>query len=193
MNNPLVGPILTLLKTHPNGISEFDILKALKEQLPAFNALAEDANLALFRQHFLIMNALYQLQRRLWQEENLLLSISAIRIYLRESTNIAVPTGSTAVDDGVDAKLAAYYLDWSEYEKTEADDVSDLLNRFYTGINLSGDRDAALKTLQITSSHPSKTEIKQQYRKLAQKHHPDRGGNQEHFIGLRQAYELLTY
>ncbi|NLQ18511.1 DnaJ domain-containing protein [Marinomonas sp. M1K-6] len=192
MKNPLVGPILAILKAHPNGISEFDILKALKDQLAEFNQLADDPNLQLFRQHFLIMNALYQLQSSLWQEENLTLSISAMRIHLLSTTQIT-QSDSTTLSDSVDAKLAAYYLDWGEYEKTDADEVSRLLNSFYQGIHLEGDRDSALKTLQIEHHNPSKTIIKQQYRKLAQQHHPDRGGDKNTFIGLRQAYEYLMF
>jgi DnaJ-domain-containing protein 1 len=192
MKNPLVGPILAILKNHPNGMSEFDILKALKDQLPEFSKLADDANLQLFRQHFLIMNALYQLQSSLWQEENLMLNISALRIHLLSASEIQL-SASTSLNDSVDAKLAAYYLDWEEYEKTDEDEVSRLLNSFYKGISLPGNRDSALKTLQIDSSNPTKATIKQQYRKLAQKHHPDRGGDQDAFIGLRQAYEYLMF
>ena len=51
MRNPLIRPILAILKDHPSGISEFDMLKALKVQLPELNTLADDANLQLFRQH----------------------------------------------------------------------------------------------------------------------------------------------
>lgn len=192
MKNPLVGPILAILKNHPNGVSEFDILKALKEQLPEFGQLADDTNLLLFRQHFLIMNALYQLQNSLWQEDNLTLSISAMRIHLISASQTHL-SDSTTLSDSVDAKLAAYYLDWEEYEKTGIDEVSHLLNSFYKGISLSGDRDSALKTLQIQSNNPTKTVIKQQYRKLAQQHHPDRGGDQDLFIDLRQAYEYLMF
>lgn len=193
MKNPLVGPILAILKKSPNGISEFDILKALKDLLPAFSQLADDSNLQLFRQHFLIMNALYQLQTSLWQEENLVLDITATRITLFSASQVKL-SGSTHLSDSVDAKLAAYYLDWDEYEKTDADEVSRLLNSFFKGISLTGnDRDTALKTLEIDAENPTKADIKQQYRKLAQQHHPDRGGDQDRFIDLRQAYEYLMY
>lgn len=192
MKNPLVGPILAILKKSPSGISEFDILKALKDLLPAFSQLADDNNLQLFRQHFLIMNALYQLQTSLWQDENLILDITATRITLFSASQVNL-SDSTTLSDSVDAKLAAYYLDWDEYEKTDINEVSRLLNSFFKGINLSGDRDAALKMLEIDGSNPSKADIKQQYRKLAQQHHPDRGGDQDTFIDLRQAYEYLMF
>jgi hypothetical protein len=192
MKNPLVGPILAILKKSPSGISEFDILKALKDLLPAFSQLADDNNLQLFRQHFLIMNALYQLQTSLWQDENLILDITATRITLFSASQVNL-SESTTLSDSVDAKLAAYYLDWDEYEKTDINEVSRLLNSFFKGIDLNGNRDAALKTLEIESDNPSKADIKLQYRKLAQQHHPDRGGDQDIFIDLRQAYEYLMF
>ena len=191
MKNPLVGLILTILKKQPNGIGEFDILTALKKRLPEFSQLSDDSNLQLFRQHFLIMNALYQLQTSLWQEENLILDITSTRITLLTSSQVT-PSGSSMLSDSVDAKLAAYYLNWDEYEKTDTDQVSSLLNSFYKGISLTGDRDEALSTLQFESDdNPSKLDIKQQYRKLAQQYHPDRGGDQDTFINLREAYEYL--
>ncbi|MBJ7538050.1 DNA-J related domain-containing protein [Marinomonas transparens] len=192
MRNPLISPILAILKDNPCGISEFDMLKKLKVQLPELNELADDANLQLFRQHFFIMNALYQLQASLWQEESIMLSISALHIKLLLTEQVHL-SESTELNDSVDAKLAAYYLDWTEYEKTDEEEVSRLLNSFYRGIDLKGDREAALKTLQIAEPSPSKTAIKQHYRKLAQQHHPDRGGDKETFIGLRQAYEYLIF
>jgi len=193
MKNPLVGPILAILKKNPSGISEFDILKTLKDLLPAFSQLADDNNLQLFRQHFLIMNALYQLQASLWQDENLILDITATRITLFSASQVSL-SESTTLSDSVDAKLAAYYLDWNEYEKTDVNEVSRLLNSFFKGISLTGsDRNAALKTLEIKGDNPSKSDIKQQYRKLAQQHHPDRGGDQNIFINLRQAYEYLMF
>lgn len=59
-------------------------------------------------------------------------------------------------------------------------------------MDVEGDKQNALKVLKITTHSPSKKEIKQQYRKLAQIHHPDTGGNPETFMEIRQAYEQLT-
>ncbi|MDB4837020.1 DnaJ domain-containing protein [Marinomonas sp.] len=192
MKNPLVGPILAILKKHPSGISEFDILKSLKNTLPDFNTLSDDANLCLFRQHFFIMNALYQLHIHLWKDEGLSLNISSTHIELRSPKQVHL-SECTDLHISVDAKLAAYYLDWNEYEKADTETVSRLLESFYKGIYIREDKDAALQTLNIDSPEPSKAEIKKQYRKLAQQHHPDRGGDQATFIDLRQAYEMLMF
>ncbi|CAB4241741.1 chaperone protein DnaJ [uncultured Caudovirales phage] len=41
-------------------------------------------------------------------------------------------------------------------------------------------------------SGASEEEVKQAYRKLAMKHHPDRGGNEEEFKKIKEAYEKIT-
>ncbi|NQZ31725.1 MAG: DnaJ domain-containing protein [Oceanospirillaceae bacterium] len=192
MRNPLIATILNLLKRNLEGISEFNILKALKEQFPEFNQLAEDDNLQLFRQHFLIMNALYQLQASLWHDEKLALSISALQIKILPTKQLNHAEG-TELSINRDTKLAAYYLDWNEYEKTDEVEVSRLLNSFYQRMNSEGDKHSALNILKIDTPTPSKTEIKQHYRKLVKKHHPDAGGNPETFIEIRQAYEQLLH
>jgi len=192
MRNPLIGPILDILRTHPEGVGEFEILKTLKQQLPELKNIATDSNLQLFRQHFLIMNALYQLQSSLWQEESLTLSISATHIRILPSEQVPL-TNSKELNNSVDVKLAAYYLDWNEYEKTNEEAVTRLLDSFYQGIYQTDDREAALATLQLTQKAPSKDEIKRQYRKLAHQTHPDRGGDTEAFISLRHAYECLMF
>ncbi len=47
------------------------------------------------------------------------------------------------------------------------------------------------KTLGI-SKNASPDEIKQAYRRLAQEHHPDKGGNQEKFKEVNEAYQILS-
>ncbi|TPE54072.1 molecular chaperone DnaJ [Maribrevibacterium harenarium] len=192
MRNPLIPAILALLREYPGGISEFDLLKQLKTQHPELKRLAEDFNLALFRQHFLIMNGLYQLQASLWQEEQLGLTISASHIQLVQRADLELHN-STELNDSVDAKLAAYYLDWEEYVKTDEEEVERLLDSFFKGIVNADARKEALALLGIEDKAPSKDEIKRRYRKLAHDAHPDRGGDKETFISLRQAYECLIH
>ena len=48
----------------------------------------------------------------------------------------------------------------------------------------------ALRTLELKAD-ASRHEINRSYRQLISKHHPDRGGDRETFINIRQAYEAL--
>jgi curved DNA-binding protein len=47
------------------------------------------------------------------------------------------------------------------------------------------------KTLGL-ESNATADEVKQAYRKLAMKHHPDRGGNEAEFKKIKEAYEAIT-
>jgi len=51
-----------------------------------------------------------------------------------------------------------------------------------------------LEALRILGLHPDATqdEIKQAFRKLAKQHHPDVGGDKEHFKKINEAYNVLV-
>lgn len=190
MRNPLIQPILSILHDFPSGISEFDLLRQLENQHQVFNDMPEDPNLKLFRQHFLIMNALYQLQISLWQEDHVKLDISPLNIGLTPTEQFSETPDSHWVSDSVEAKLADYYLDWQQYEKTGKEEVETLLNGFYHRLFNQEERQEALNKLML-DDEADKAAIKRQYRKLINQAHPDRGGDAKQFIELRHAYELL--
>lgn len=186
--NPLIPAILAILKQNaqqPNQ-SPFGIhhLLASLGRHPCFAEL-DDGELGLFKKNFLMMNGLYQLQCALWEEEKLVLSIGTLDIRLlalleREPENL-LPNQTDPMRD--------YYLDWRHYYETTREDVAKLLASFW----LHQDADArqeALTTLQLPFEATA-SEIKQRYQKLAQRHHPDRGGDQAYFMEIRAAYELL--
>lgn len=189
MNNPLIEPILSILEASDKGISEFELLRQLESQVPLFDELGDDPDLKLFRKHFLIMNALYQLQRKLWQEDEVRLYISPLQIHLEAVAEVE-NSQSSEVEDGAEAKLAAYYLDWDEYDNTDAEDVAALLKGFYNKLFNHDDTEKALKLLGI-KENSTKLEIKRAYRLLVKKAHPDKGGDAKKFIKLRKAYEHL--
>lgn len=189
MNNPLIQPILSILEASSQGISEFELLRLLERETPIFDELGDDPDLKLFRKHFLIMNALYQLQRKLWQEDEVRLYISPLQIHLEAVAQIEI-SQSNEIEAGAEAKLAAYYLDWDEYDNTDAEDVAALLKGFYNKLFNHEDTEQALETLGI-KKNSTKSEIKQAYRLLVKKAHPDRGGDAKKFIKLRKAYEHL--
>jgi len=189
VDNPLIQPILSILEVSDKGISEFELLRQLESEAPIFDELGSDPDLKLFRKHFLIMNALYQLQRKLWQEDEVRLCISPLKIHFEAAVQIE-KSQSSEVEDGVEAKLAAYYLDWNEYDNTDAEDVAALLKGFYNKLFNRDDTKKALKLLGI-KENSTKTEIKRAYRLLVRNAHPDKGGDAKKFIKLRKAYEHL--
>lgn len=186
MHNPFLNDILSLLQSSPGGISEYAIHKALATH-EHFNQYGNDHQLSLFKKHFLVMNALYQLKVQLWRDEHRVLSISPLAIKLNPSTEHYPETDVTTEHDS----LSAYYLDASNFINTDQADVENLLDDFwrrYIGID---ERVNALIELELDEEATS-IQIKQRYRKLAAKHHPDRGGNHQNFVRVRLAYETLT-
>lgn len=186
-SNPLIPELLALLRAHPDGISEFNLMKGL-ETHAAFADLSDDYQLRLFQKHFMIMHGLYTLQTRLWYEEQLRLEISPLCIRCHEESLEAVSAEASL--PGSADPLRDYYLDWQQLEHTSAQDVKRLLSGFMEQLADPGARSRAFATLELEAG-ASQQAIRSRYRQLAAQLHPDRGGDSEAFIEVRRAYELL--
>ncbi len=189
IENPLVWPILEILRAQPTGWKVHTLASQLGEQgyIHQFDAIPEKD---LFKRNFLIMNALYQLQEAVYPEH--WLSVDAMNITLIK------PNGLPRNGIDVSEPLREYYLDWSHYE-ANADEVKRLLNEFwqtyqrYIGGNFTSeiDRPRALALFELDSS-ATRGEIRKQWRKLALRWHPDReNGNTERFRVLCEAWNVL--
>jgi len=184
--NPFKTVIRALIEASPSGLSEYDLIQGLTQQDPAFAFKGDNSSLTLFRQHFLVMNALYQLQAELF-EEGTYLSISPLAIRLeslQDSGQSALPT------DNAEAPLREYYLDWNNLSQTTHGDVDSMLNRFWERYLALDKRLAALQTLELPAD-ASWEVVKQAYRRLAARYHPDKGGDTARFRDIRGAYEIL--
>ncbi|MCW8922598.1 MAG: DnaJ domain-containing protein [Gammaproteobacteria bacterium] len=186
MKNPLIPDILSLLQQHPEGITEYLIIKSLEEHT-GFEHIGDDDQLAIFQKHFMVMNALHQLQKQLLEEEQLFLDISPLKIHLVTASH---QSNSREITESDDAKLSEYYLDWSNFENTSKDDVEKLLESFWKLYINADNRLAALAILELEENSCGET-INRRYRELAAIHHPDKGGDPGTFISIRQAYETL--
>ncbi len=183
--NPLCLPVLKIINGADESLSEYDIIKALGDH--AFpDDVSEDAQLTLFRRHFYLMNALYQLQEKL-QCEGLHLHISAMQIYIRPLDKRAATALSS---HSADEKLSAYYLDWHNYDSTSSQDVDALLHGFWKQYRQYHQQLPSLKTLELDEK-ASWQDIQQSYRRLVNIHHPDKGGERQRFMEIRAAYESL--
>jgi DnaJ-domain-containing protein 1 len=185
-DNPLKGSILSILKDHPEGLSEHALIRQLEAHGHTFDKDEAQQDLALFQTHFLVMNALYQLQDKLLTEGQYL-AISPLSIRLET----AGAGGNSSPTQGPDARLRAYYLDFTHLEQTTGADIVALMNGFWERYLAIDGRADALNTLGVTGEEGWPA-IQQAYRRLAAEHHPDRGGDPERFMAIRKAYEVLS-
>lgn len=119
MVNPVLPQVLSEIRQHPEGVSEYYLMQQLEHQ-HLFEDLHVDGSLALYRKHFIIMNALYDLQNVLWEEEQRVLSITPMHIELHEP-------GTDWEGYNPNPDLSTYYLDWHNFETTTAEDVETLM------------------------------------------------------------------
>ncbi|SEI66744.1 DnaJ domain-containing protein [Allopseudospirillum japonicum] len=182
--------LVEVLSQYPEGINEHTLLKVLHER--GVVELKENTfsdSVELFRTHFLLYNALYQLRDELWRHARGHLEISATRVCLSP-----YQIASAALDEY--DPMRDYYLDMQVLEQTTREDIDAALNSFWKrfheeNVFASGGLQAqALATLGLSTGTPAQ-EIKKQYRRLAMRHHPDRGGDPGKLQEINEAMAIL--
>lgn len=177
--------IIAQLQAHPQGIGEFELLKALQAAgIEGFPDESLTNSLPLFRMHFLLFHLLYRLRDRLWQTEQGFLTIDPLNIQLLPYT----PGKATLTQPD---PLRDYYLNLSHLTTTTAEDVEKLLTAFWVKYYAGEQQQAALEILELHLP-VNYEQIKQQYRKLVMQHHPDRGGDTERLQAINTAMDILT-
>lgn len=164
---------------------EYDLMQALNRAGYEFFQLELD-ELAIFQKHFLLFHFLYQLQETWWQQKIGYLEIHTLQIQLHPISQNTTP----ATDD----PLKTYYLDASQLETTQQEDVLKLLDSFWQKYKnfLPEDVINADKSILQIDGELNQQSLKQQYRLLCQQHHPDKGGENETFHQIQQAYQRLS-
>ncbi len=182
----LKAAILAELRARPQGISEYELLRALERRCPSQDlGTAElSTSVGLYRTHFLLFHFLYRLRRELRQEGKEL-EIHCLRIVLRPLEKTAEP-GAMAVHD----PLEDFYLDLANLDGVDAEQVDDLLQAFWRRFAAFDRRSEALAVLGLEDPVDA-AQIKQQYRRLAMRHHPDRGGDRETLQRINAAMATL--
>lgn len=188
MENPLVWPILEVLKKQHQGWKVHTLASHLSE-LGIIPFLDSSPEKDLFKRNFLMMNALYQLQDTLYPES--WVQVQAMDIQLMNE----IEARGHEID--VEDPLRDYYTDWSNYE-AESGEVKRLLDEFWTRYrnfvgSSNGDmtRQKALGLFEL-DENATYPEIRKQWRRMALKWHPDRdGGNAERFRTLCEAWHVL--
>lgn len=193
----LLDVLELLLEENPEGFSEHQLLTLLQQAPHAF--FATDAlrdPLLLFQSHFLLFHCLYLLRNRWQKHAQLEISVFNIKKNFIDISNTkkesAAKHSSTEKASLLNSDpLAQYYLDWSHFSTTDGDDVNQLLNNFWKKVwGPQKEIQQALIIMELEVLVPL-TQLKQQYRRLAQRFHPDKGGDSDHFKKICQAFHQL--
>lgn len=177
------------LEKNPEGIGEYDLLQNLKSH-GYFDFLSSPASPhELFHAHFFLFHSLYLLRDIFLDKKLYILNIHTLKIQL-QPYHVGIKSIESENNLQEADKLRAYYLDLNNLEKMSEDDVYDMLTAFWNKINRYDNREAALAELGLTDPVDDKV-IKQEYRRLAMQHHPDRGGDSEKLQKINDAVALL--
>lgn len=175
-----------LLRGAPDGISEFNLIRQLKARHSThIPNLGLDDKLVLFRTHFLLFNALYQLRERLWQSQTAHLQINPLSVQLQPWQ-----PGSNELAES--DPLRDYYLNLQHLRETSEDDVEKMLTSFWTRMQGGDEKRAALELFELEDERRlNLATIKLRYRQLVSQHHPDRGGSTSRIQSINLAMEIL--
>ncbi len=195
-SNTFEQHLLKVLLLFPAGLSEFELIKKLEaEGQDGFKAGCLQGNLSLFQTHFFLFHSLYLLREQLReqlkeqfvldQEQQYQLQISPLCIQL---IPLKENNGSSLADHD---PLRDYYLDLDNLNDANETEVNQLLARFWERFITNDERRDALEELELQDPVDWPT-IKKQHRRLAMKHHPDRGGDEERLQAINAAMELLA-
>jgi hypothetical protein len=173
----LVDILSTMVSMFEEGVSEYTLISMLKK--PPYRVFDEEAlrdPLVLFKTHFILFNALYQLRSK-WLNDGVgKLDIHTLNIRLdsaavagsAESKQELTPEPTHASEEesattenahkvGPHDALASYYLDWNNFEQTDEEGVEALLASFWSTMGKAqyasfndGDIEAAHHILGLT-------------------------------------------
>ena len=182
----LQAAIEPILHAHPEGVTEMTLMDRLAaDGHPLFTREGRGEPAALYRAHFLLFHALYRLRPAL-AEAGLGLEIHCLCIRLHRLPGRAAAERALIGAD----PLAAFYLDPGNLEGMDNAAVERLIADGLCRALGAGDRAADLAELGLAPGAPP-AEIRRRYRRLAMRHHPDRGGDTATLQRINDAYQRL--
>ena len=183
--------ILEFLSGEQAGVPEHRLMVAMDAQ--GFLPIAEaSATVELFQKHFLLMHCLYGLQQKLHEAEVAYLHISPLNIVIQPWVAVS---GSELTSDTHPDALKHYYGDLTNLEKETDASLGEMLNGFWQGyasVTALSNKDLSSAALHLEVELPvTMSDLRSAYRQKAQSAHPDRGGAQEDFVALSNAFDVL--
>lgn len=178
--------LLQLLRQHPEGLGEYQIIKTLRQQCwPVFVDADLRDPLSLFRTHFILFHALYLLDEQLARQD---LQLQIHTLSIRLLPRVPGKPGLARQDP-----LRSYYLDLQQLADTDRLQVEAMLNGSLRRIHGHGELQQALACLGFDGSEqpPAPAQIRYSFRQLVSQHHPDRGGNTERLQQINHAMAVI--
>jgi len=212
-NNHLIEPIQGVLESATASMTEYELIQQLVN-MKWLDASGNNSNsLELYSTHFLVFNALFHLDQSL-SEQRVFISALNIQLLPLDVTGLSDSRSidsqaldSASLDEDLNQaasdELRRYYLDWNNLDDATQESVDNLLTRFWDCYVSESDYIHALDVLGLPSllqadlsskafdKKALKKQAKQQYRKMAMKYHPDRGGEAEMFHRIQWAYGVF--
>tara|TARA_R110001592_G_scaffold296139_2_gene566480 strand:+ start:9723 stop:10331 length:609 start_codon:yes stop_codon:yes gene_type:complete len=194
--NPYLKPILNEIKdflSHSPKTNEHQIIKHLQEaKTPPFDNFSLNLSKDLFSAHFLCMHALYHLKAQYAKDNKFKLLIQSVRVERMVITESDSAVSDTLINRFLENRdpLESYYLNPKHYFETQEQDINAMLKSFWQKYLAQDKKQAALEILELPPEADAKM-IKERFRRLAQKHHPDKGGCAKIFNKVREAKSIL--
>lgn len=177
--------VLVLLQQHGDGISEARLLKALQNSENGGDLYYSNNIIGLFRIHFLLFHVLYLLQDELLQGQQACLEISPLNLQIH-------PFDIAQQNDIIEHDaLRAFYCNLSNLDDIDEQQLGRWLGKFWASLPANERRKQALATLELQDPVDD-IAIKEQYRRLAMRCHPDRGGDNETLQSINVAMKFLS-
>jgi hypothetical protein len=194
---PLTAAILNLLQgqleslilayTPANSLIEEQYLLS-RLGLKLHSDAQQSADLARFQQHFVLYHLLYRIQQHWLAQRHGYLAIGQAKLQLLP-LNEALPPES-------DSGRQGYYLNWQNFYAMTEQLLDQHLDAFWQQLQRPVApqkimaHTEALALLGLPAAF-TQQQLKKAYRSKALQLHPDRGGEQQQFILLQQAYQQL--
>ncbi len=161
---------------------EFPLLRHINDVHPEFfESLGFEPD--LFKKHFFLFHHLHKLNAQLL-DQNLRLIISPLEIRLCPISEAGQAVGETDL-------LKDFYLEESNFHLSE-EEVNDMQRKFWQKYLALDKKAHALRIMALEGeTQLDKRLLKKRYNELAQKYHPDKGGDEARFIQLKEAYQCL--
>ncbi len=189
----LLAHLRQALSARPGGLSEFELMQVLHDN-PDCPFTRPDMldNWSLFRAHFWLFHHLYLLALE-WRRKGTHLEIVSTRIiWYARSVGDAVSEQGNAVSDH--DPMQAYYLDLDNLWNETPESLRETLNDFWRKMLQTGQPGATAEDWEVldVEQGSSRQEIRRQYRRQCQRHHPDRGGDVTQFQAIQAAYARIS-